>query len=243
MKCDCGHSFEPVIQYSHRLICGDCTDAAVVARVMGGERATLAWFDPPFGINLIPQRGLTARIENDGNAEAQALWASFLPLLHSHLTPSAHVFLCQCWTEFDWTLPLVRKWFTLKSKIVWNKNVWGIGYYTRPKHEDILYCWKGEPPTISEPVADVWDVARESAPIHAAEKPPELSGKAIEYFSQRGDIVADWFGGVGGSLIACHNLGRRARMVEISEAYCAVILERFAAIGVTAELVADGVPA
>ena len=212
----------------HRLICGDCTDAAVVERLMDGEKAALAWFDPPFGIDLVPPRGLTKRIENDGNVDARALWAKFLPLLHDNLVDNAHAFLCQGWTEFDWTLPLIRKRFTLKSKVVWNKNVWGIGYYTRPKHEDIIYCWKGEPKTIDEPVADVWDVARESAPDHAAEKPPALSAIAIKHFSTMGDIVADWFCGVGGSGIACEQLGRKARMVEISPAYCAVILQRWA---------------
>jgi len=212
----------------HRLICGDCTDAAVVARVMGGERASLAWFDPPFGIDLIPQRGLTKRIQGDGNADAQALWAAFLPLLYSNLTETAHVFLCQGWTEFDWTLPLIREWFTLKSKVVWNKNVWGIGYYTRPKHEDIIYCWKGEPKPIAAPVADVWDVARESAPDHAAEKPPQLSANAIDHFSHKADVVVDWFSGVGGSTIACEGLGRRCRSIEIDAGFVAITLQRFA---------------
>jgi len=32
----------------HRLICGDCTDAGVVARVMGGERARLVFTSPPY---------------------------------------------------------------------------------------------------------------------------------------------------------------------------------------------------
>lgn len=34
----------------HRLVCGDCTDAAVVARVMGGERAQMAVTSPPYGV-------------------------------------------------------------------------------------------------------------------------------------------------------------------------------------------------
>ena len=35
----------------HRVICGDCTDAAVVEQVMGGERAGAVVTDPPYGIN------------------------------------------------------------------------------------------------------------------------------------------------------------------------------------------------
>ncbi len=34
--------------YPHRLICGDCTDAAVVAMVMGGEEARLVFTSPPY---------------------------------------------------------------------------------------------------------------------------------------------------------------------------------------------------
>ena len=211
----------------HRIICGDCTDKAVVDRVMGGEKADLAWFDPPFGIDLKPQRQKTEAIKNDGKEDAQALWSTFLPILKRSMSPDTHLFLCQGWSEFDWTLPLVRQHFTIKSKIVWNKNVWGIGYYTRPKHEDILYCWNGNPPTIENPVSDVWDIARENAPIHAAEKPPELSGIAINHFSGRGDIVIDWFCGVGGSIIASENLSRKCRAVEISPAYVAVAIQRW----------------
>ena len=34
----------------HRLACGDCTDKAVVERVMGGEKAQATVCDPPFNV-------------------------------------------------------------------------------------------------------------------------------------------------------------------------------------------------
>jgi DNA modification methylase len=34
----------------HRIVCGDCTDRAVVARVMGGETAELTVTSPPYGV-------------------------------------------------------------------------------------------------------------------------------------------------------------------------------------------------
>ena len=36
---------------AHRLICGDCTDKAVVDRVMGEEKAIICWTDPPWNVN------------------------------------------------------------------------------------------------------------------------------------------------------------------------------------------------
>jgi hypothetical protein len=35
----------------HRLICGDCTDAETVARVMGNDTAVLMLTDPPYGVD------------------------------------------------------------------------------------------------------------------------------------------------------------------------------------------------
>ena len=42
-----------------------------------------------------------------------------------------------------------------------------------------------------------------------------------------GGIVFDPFAGSGTTGIACQNLGRKARLIEISPNYGAVILERF----------------
>jgi DNA modification methylase len=50
IKCTCGHEFEPVIQYKHKLLCGDCTDPVAVRRLMGGEQAGLCYTDPPYNV-------------------------------------------------------------------------------------------------------------------------------------------------------------------------------------------------
>ena len=38
----------------HRIICGDCTDAAVVDRVLQGEKPTMMVTDPPYGVEYDP---------------------------------------------------------------------------------------------------------------------------------------------------------------------------------------------
>jgi DNA modification methylase len=43
----------------HRLICGDCTDAAVMARVMGGEKAQLVVTSPPYAVGKEYEAGVS----------------------------------------------------------------------------------------------------------------------------------------------------------------------------------------
>jgi hypothetical protein len=213
----------------HRLLCGDSTKQEDVQRLMDGEKIDMVWFDPPFGINLVPQRQLNEPIANDGQHEAQTLWHGFLPLLFESMADDTVAFLCQRWSEFDWTLPLIRDYFTIKSEIIWFKTQWGIGYYLRPQHETILYCWKGTPPKPAEAISDVWEVARPAAPDHAAEKPVALMARAIAFASQPKQVIADWFAGVGGTVIACERTERLARLCEIEPRYCDVILARWEA--------------
>lgn len=55
-------------------------------------------------------------------------------------------------------------------------------------------------------------------------KPPKFMDWVIGLYGD--SIVLDTFGGIGTTMVACENLGRKCRMIEISPNYCAVILER-----------------
>ena len=41
------------------------------------------------------------------------------------------------------------------------------------------------------------------------------------------NVVLDLFGGSGSTLIACEKTGRKARLMEIDEIYCQVIIDRW----------------
>ena len=58
-------------------------------------------------------------------------------------------------------------------------------------------------------------------------KPVPLFGDHIINSSRQGEIVLDPFGGSGTTLIACEQLGRRCRMVELDPVYCDVIVDRW----------------
>jgi len=76
--------------------------------------------------------------------------------------------------------------------------------------------------------SSVIEVGRPAAsPDHPTSKPVELLQRLVSNSSRKGQTVLDPFAGSGPTLIACEQLGRRARVVEIEPTYCDVILARF----------------
>lgn len=67
-------------------------------------------------------------------------------------------------------------------------------------------------------------------------KPVELVEAMVRNSSPVGGRVFDPFCGSGTTLVAAHRLGRRGLGVELSPAYCAVILERLSALGLEPRL-------
>lgn len=64
--------------------------------------------------------------------------------------------------------------------------------------------------------------------VHPTMKPPGLIRRCLVNSSVAGDVVVDLFGGSGSTLVACHDLGRVAHLVELDPAYCDVIRTRYA---------------
>lgn len=220
----------------HRLICGDCTDAAIVARVMGGERAVLMLTDPPYGVDygeLVRGRenqkqGGWDDIQNDALSDDD---------LYNLLLASLHGAGAQ--TGFVFHPPGERRWlfwnavkengWKVSQEIVWVKNamVFGRADY-QWRHEPCLYIKKDGARKKQEDRTQttVWEVKKPTNSIHPTQKPTELFEIAVRNHTESGDIVYEPFSGSGTTLVACQNLGRRGRGIEISPAYVAVALER-----------------
>lgn len=79
-----------------------------------------------------------------------------------------------------------------------------------PQEQSVIYCDK--------PLANR---------LHPTMKPVKLVARFLLNSSQKGDAVADIFGGSGTTLIACEQLGRKCRMMELDPHYCDVIIARW----------------
>lgn len=111
-------------------------------------------------------------------------------------------------------------------------------------HERIYYGWKDGAPhyfTDSRTERTVWEFPKPShSDLHPTMKPIELCGKGIANSSREGAIVLDPFGGSGSTMVACHQLGRRGYLMELSPRYCDAVCQRMQMQGLKIELVRNG---
>ena len=227
----------------HRLICGDCTDAAVVARVMDGERAGMVFIDPPY----MTFGSSTGKLEPGDFAMLAPFWDIVVVTAQKNLDNGRAAFICCDWRSYPTLFNQAFKHMTVKNLIVWDLGgalKLGTSNF-RTSYELIVYAtnssfgrnWKenqsGAWKIADRGERDLWTIKQsEAAPginrDHVSQKPVELVERAIMHGSLHKEIVLDYFMGSGTTIVACENYTRRARCVEISPAYVAVALERWA---------------
>jgi DNA modification methylase len=73
--------------------------------------------------------------------------------------------------------------------------------------------------------------------------PLAIAEHYIQNCSQNNDVILEFFGGTGTTLIACEKTGRHARLMELDPKYCDVIVRRWQAFtGKRAVLESTGQP-
>jgi site-specific DNA-methyltransferase (adenine-specific) len=118
--------------------------------------------------------------------------------------------------------------FRLVSHVVFVKNVWGLGRYTRGQHETAFLLAKGRPKLKGERLSDVFEWTREHDPVHPNQKPTGPLRQLLTAYAPPGGIVLDPFMGSGSTLRAAKDLGMKAVGMEIEEEYCRLAASRLA---------------
>jgi DNA modification methylase len=238
----------------HRLICGDARRDETYAKLMRGEKARMAFIDPPFNVPIHGHVGGKGRIQHrefvQGSGELTP--PQFERLLEEALARAAERsvdgaihFVCIDWRHLLELLTVGHRVFReLKNLIVWTKTSPGMGSFYRSRHE-LICVWKhGRAKHInnfglgengrtrsnvwSYPGANSFGKDRiEELMMHPTVKPVAMIADAILDCSNRGDIVVDNFAGSGTLAIACERTGRVARMIELDPIYCDVAIRRF----------------
>jgi DNA modification methylase len=220
----------------HRLLCGDSTSIDAVERLMNGEKADMVFTDPPYGVDYDGGHAVKGkRREKLKNDDTPDIYSNVLPLAYTYSKAGAALYLWYSDSKAIAVLSAVLLAdYEVRNTIIWNKNLaqfGAIGAQYKCKHEPCLYCFKkGNAPFWAGPNNEVtvWDVARGSKnDFHPTQKPVELSERAMNNSSKAGDVVLDLFGGSGSTLIGCERTARNARLVELNQKYCDVIIKRW----------------
>lgn len=207
----------------HRLLCGDSTKEGDV-RELGVDNDTYIFTDPPYGIAidttwlsaLNMKRGKPSNMSDDTLKNDDGL----LDLS----------FLFEFERRMIWGFPYIYD-SQATGWIVWDKQpgVESRGIVTPVEMAsttmrrgfDIVRCmWGG-----------FYRSNGESREPHPTQKPVQVLTPFIEQWTKTTDIILDPFVGSGTTLVACEQLGRQGRGVEIEPKYCAVTLDRLQRLG------------
>lgn len=223
----------------HRLMCGDSTNISDIEALMDGKKADMVFTDPPYGVSYQSNvRKKSARFDVLKNDDK--IISDWLPLANTYSV--GFCFIWTTWKVIEEWLSVTKDFAPMTNMVVWDKGGGGIGdlkktYVT--DHEIALVFNRGSELT-GKRIGSVWSIGKDRGVdyIHPTQKPVELAEQAIKTTTNRGDLVLDFFGGSGSTLIACESTGRKARLMELDPKYCDVIVKRWEEFtGKTAELV------
>lgn len=237
----------------HFLYCGDSLEKESYKRLLGYERASLVFTDPPYNVKInghVSGKGKNKHKEfayasgEMTEDEFAAFLTTSLSLSLSHSWDGSLHFICMDWRHIKTLLCVAEDLYSeCKNICVWNKQLGGMGSFYRSQHEFISLFKKGKEKHINNVElgrhgryrTNIWDYPgvhtvnhhKEEMKLHPTVKPVSMIADAILDSTDNGDIILDMFAGSGSTLLAAERTDRRAYVIELDAHYCDVILHRF----------------
>ena len=158
-----------------------------------------------------------------------------------------------CWygykSDIQFKMELMQAGWLVSQSLVWLKDniVFATGQDYHRIYESCYFGWKkGEKHFVNktfskfkevfslgyEGFLDHLDAVYErrdasSDYIHPTQKPIRLAERGLKKHSKNGDIVLEMFTGSGSTLMACEQLGRKCRAIELDPRYVDAIIKRW----------------
>jgi len=218
----------------HRLLCGSTLDTNALSTLMNSQMADMVLTDPPYNVAYEGKTKDKLKIQNDKQSKSdfyQFLY-DFYTSLGSFTKAGGAWYVWHADSEgANFRQAMMDAGIMVKQCLIWVKNSMVMGcqdYHW--KHEPCLYGWK-------EGAAHGWYADRKQTTVlnfdrpqrnaeHPTMKPIPLFAYQIGNSSKQGDIVADGFAGSGTTMVACHQMERKAYVMELDPKYCQVIVDR-----------------
>ena len=216
------------------MLCGDSTQTDTFEKLFNGQLADLVVTDPPYNVAYEGKTKEALTIKNDSmsNDDFYQFLYDFYTALGSYTKEGGTWYVWHADSEgANFRLAMKNAGIMVKQCLIWVKQTMVMGRQDYQwKHEPCLYGWK-------EGAAHSWYSDRKQTTIlefdrpfrnaeHPTMKPIPLFAYQIGNSSKQGDIVADGFGGSGTTMVACHQMKRKAYIVEFDPKYCQVIIDR-----------------
>jgi len=224
----------------HRVMCGDSTVVDDVEKLMGGEKADMIFTDPPYNV-ASHSENFAADVSKAMNDLKNSSWdkdfdiEAALASLRLCVKPDCTLYI---WTS-HYLAGRIWEYFSdadCSSYLVWSKpNPMPSLSKRHPTWSTELCCYFsfGSKRIVNFPTEGHFlscrEVIKKSDGSHPTQKPIELIAPILEFSSNTKSIVADVFLGSGSTLIACEQLTRHCRGMELDEKYCDVIVRRWLA--------------
>jgi 16S rRNA G966 N2-methylase RsmD len=206
----------------HRLMCGDSTSIDAVERLMDGRAVDCVYTDPPYGISIVQgnkvggsnvvQSSNYAPVANDNSIEVAVAAISVIATL------GAKVQIIWGGNYYAASLPNSSCW------IVWDKKNSG-------NFADCELAWTNQTTAVRK-FEHMWNGMVKASEhgqkrVHPTQKPIALAEWCIDNYAEECVTVLDLFGGSGSTLIACETRRKDCFVMELSAAYCDVIIKRW----------------
>lgn len=238
------------------LMCGDSTDFAKVKEFVKGE-VKLAFTSPPYNINSKMYETYKDNLESEDYIRFNLKILSIFKELLRDDGIIGYNILYNKNSKFEYIHIVYRAMIELKLKlletVIWKKKGMPITNYTdfTRDYEFVYLLGKEylevEPEELgqlaimsnkygvpfnkgkSRVMSNYWEISNNNIQIkqNKACYPVELPLKAINTFTNVGDIVLDPFAGSGTNLVACEEMGRVSYNIELDERLCQVIVNRY----------------
>lgn len=240
----------------HRLICGDCTDPEVMARLTQGASIHQLITDPPYNL---PTRTFssTGRHANFSQGAGELDEGGFIDFLtrflsaaSAHLADGALVYAFMDGKHIGELLAAGRNaGLAYKALLVWVKSATGggMGSFYRSGHELVAVFKHGTSPhrnnmqlgkfgrnrsnVLSYPGITGTAGGRRALKLHPTVKNVAMIADLMLDASAPDENILDCFGGSGTTLIAAEKTDRIGFLCELSPGYVDVAVERYNALG------------